>query len=210
MPVRFALLGAQRQRGVLVQAIGVGRRIDAAGQLGAGHQALAAHAQRLHDQVAAFDGAEAHPHGDVEAFAQHVHGAAEALQVHMDLGALHHEAGDQIAEEVVDQRGRRRHADGALRLGAGAVDDLLGGLGARQHGQALLEVFLAQVRDGEAARGTLYEAHAQPLFQQRDAAAEAGLGDVERAAGRGEPAVLDDLHEIEKVIQIMHAGSRSF
>ena len=51
----------------------IGARGQAPGQFGAGHQALAADAQVLHDQVAALDGAEAHPDREVVALAQHIH-----------------------------------------------------------------------------------------------------------------------------------------
>ncbi|MNY58416.1 hypothetical protein D3C86_1947490 [compost metagenome] len=88
-----------------------------------------------------------------------------------------------------------------------AVDDVLSGLGARQDCKALVVVFLAQFGHGERAGGTLDEAHAQALFQQGDAAAEARFGDVQGPSGRRKTAVLDDLDEVIKVIQVVHAYS---
>ncbi|MOA39264.1 hypothetical protein D3C78_1610270 [compost metagenome] len=89
----------------------------------------------------------------------------------------------------------------------GAVDDVLRGFGAGQHRQALVEVFLAQFGDGEGASGTLDQAHAQPFFQQRDTAAEPGLGNVQGASGGREAAIPDDLDKVVEIIQVVHGPS---
>ncbi|MNL32280.1 hypothetical protein D3C87_1541210 [compost metagenome] len=91
-----------------------------------------------------------------------------------------------------------------------AVDDFLRGFRAGQHRQALVEILLAQLGHCKRAGGALDQAHAKALFQQGDAPAEPGFGDAQRPPGGRESAVLHDLDEVVKVIQVVHAFSSSF
>jgi hypothetical protein len=77
-------------------------------------------------------------------------------------------------------------------------------MGLDQHGQAMPVVGLADLGDGKTPRGALDQAHAQALFEQGDAAAQLGFGQVERPAGRRETLVLDHLHKVIKIVEVLH------
>ncbi len=77
-------------------------------------------------------------------------------------------------------------------------------MGLDQHGQAMAVVVLADLGDGKAPGRALDQAHAQALFQQGDAPAQLGLGQVERAAGGGKALVLDHLDKVVKVVEVLH------
>ena len=66
---------------------------------------------------------------------------------------------------------------------------------------------LAHVGDGKMPRRALQQAHAEALFEQRDAPAQLGFRHAQRAPGWREAAMVDHLHKVIQVIQILHATS---
>ena len=169
-----------------------------------GDQALRAFAQHAHHQAGVFERRKTHADGNVEALADHVDPPVGAFQLDPHAWAPGHEARQRAADLVVDQARRAADANGALRLGADPVDHLLRRVRLDQHGQAMPVIVLADLGDDKAPGRALDQPHAEALFEQGDAPAEFGLGQLERAAGGGKAQVLDDLDKIIKIIQILH------
>jgi quercetin 2,3-dioxygenase len=99
---------------------------------------------------------------------------------------------------------RAAQAHDAPRLGADLRDHLLGGFRLDEHRDAASKVLAADLGDREAPRGALDQAHAEPLLEQRDPAAELRLRHADRPARGREAAVLDHLREVVEVVQVLH------
>src|SRR5690606_9293046 len=192
------------------QLLGIGRPAGAVEVGGAGHQQLLDLAEAAHHQAAVVVEPGAHADGDVEAFVDHVHAAVAHVHLHPDLRVFGEEVGQQSRDLLLRQPHRDAHPHHAARLRAEAVDHFARGLRLGQHRLCVAVHALADVGDGEPARGTLQQAYAQLRFQLADAPAQARLGDPECAFRGGESAVVDDGREVVEVVEVLHGDSSKF
>ncbi|OHC31686.1 MAG: hypothetical protein A2Y50_10905 [Pseudomonadales bacterium RIFCSPLOWO2_12_59_9] len=68
-------------------------------------------------------------------------------------------------------------------------------------------IFLAQFGDRKMPRRALQQAHAKPLFEQTDAPAQLGFGQIQGPPRRGKTAVLHHLGKIIEIVEIIHRCS---
>ena len=206
IPAVFALrrppgdAGQRRQVGRHARA---GQRLD---QPRVRDQPLVAVAQHLHHEIGVFQRRKAHPDGQIESFADHVHAAVRAFDVDLHARALGHVARQNVRHLVFEQRGRAGQPHDALRLGARALDRLLRRLGFDPHRHAMPVIGLADLGHREAPRRALDQAHAEAFFEQRDAPAQFRLVQVECPRRRRKAAVLDHPGEEVQIVQILHCS----
>ncbi len=122
--------------------------------------------------------------------------------MHRHLGIIGHKGRHHAADASVQDRHRAGHAHRAAGLGARLFDRLLRRFRFHQHRLAVRVIGLADFGHREVPRRTLDQAHAQPLLQQRHAAAELGFGNAQRPAGGGESLVIDHAGEEKQIVQI--------
>jgi hypothetical protein len=68
-------------------------------------------------------------------------------------------------------------------------------------------VVLADLGRQEVARRALDQPYAEAILRQGDSPAEFGLGFTQGARGRSEAAVINHLHEIVEVVEVVHGRS---
>ncbi len=139
-------------------------------------------------------------------FADHVHLPVGALQQHLDLGTLFHEARDHLTELEIDHRGRATHPHHALRLRTHPVDGLLRGVGLHHHRNAVPVIFPADLGNGEPPRRAVDEPDAEAILQEADAAAQPRPRHAELAGRRGEAVLLDHLGKEVQIVEVLHGA----
>ncbi|MCY1530263.1 hypothetical protein D9M68_654440 [compost metagenome] len=203
-PYMLSLWHAQTEAGQQCKISRHLRRGDALQQLRAGHQALSPISQHAQHQVAVLQRRWAHANGNVNAFRDHIDAPVGFLQVHFDAWVLQHEGCKHVADACIEQSHGAGHANDATRFGVGEGDGFVGRICFDQHRPAMRVVGLAQFGHRKAACGAKHQARAQALLQQRNAAAQLGLGHAQRATRRRKTPVVHHLGEIEKIVQITH------
>ena len=131
------------------------------------------------------------------------------VQVHLEAGMAGHHLASDLGQVMSAKLVRRRDAQSALHLrspGGGLGRDLAQ---LRQRPRDVAIEGLAGFGQAQAARRAVEQARAQLLLQPGDGGAQAGLGPVERARGRGEAAVLHDLAESVEVVPVHCSGFRT-
>ncbi len=196
--LRHAVIEARQTR----EIGGNGRHAMFAQQCGARDEALAALGQHTQREIAVLERRRAHADRDVDPFADHVDAPVGRFQVDLDARALGHERGDHRADQRIEQHDRATDAHDAARLLVQQRDRLVGRIGLDEHRAAMRVIGLADVGDREAARRALDQPHPEPRLEQCDATAQLRFRHVQRAPGRREAAMLDDLHEIVEIVQI--------
>src|SRR3546814_8874031 len=104
--------------------------------------------------------------------------------MHLNAGALHHEARNQLTELEGEESRGATHAHHAARLCPHLGNNLFCGLCFNEHRDATLVELAAALGHREATRGAVEEADAQTLLKQKDAAAQLRFLNSERTPRR--------------------------
>ena len=173
-------------------------------QRGTRDEALATVTERAHHEITVLQRRRTHSNRDVDRFADDVDAPVRRFEVQLHARILREERRKHRGDARIQQRDRARDADDAARFGAREFDRFLCRLRLDEHRLAMGVVVLTDLRDREAARRTLNQPNAEPLFEQRDAPAEFRFRDAERATGRRKTAVVDHFGEVIEVVEILH------
>lgn len=146
------------------------------------------------------------PHRDVDPFLDEVHDTIEQENGRRHPRVLSEEAADDRRQGGSAEGHRRRDVEVAPRQGGFAHRLLLGSVEIGEDTPCAFEEALADVGDGQAARGAVEDARAEPLFQRGDGARHRRRRQAQPRSGLDEAARVghrDEHLELMQPVQLL-------